>query len=168
MELTAAERSAAWWGGAFKSALWGIPIGLALGLGGALLLWGIASAFPALGLFEVFKGFLFTGTAEAVGIAPIGFIALNTALTVVGNFLNGGGAAVAAAEQDKAHLVMKQQLIELAGREYQVEEALSHPGRSVSRSTQALLDAGPRTQTSFADAEISRAEASPLVSKAIH
>jgi hypothetical protein len=156
MELTAKEQSSVYWRGATQGALSGIVQGLLLGLGGALLLWGLAAAFPALGLVQVFQGFLFVGETAAAGINPIGFIALNTALTVVGNFLMGGNQAVAQAKQEKQNAYLDAKLGQIEGRERQMEQVISHHLNDAAHHTHAapqpprhvqqILEEGPRVR----------------------
>lgn len=149
MEIDGRTKSQVWWGGAIKSALKGIPQGILLGIGGALLLWGLAVAFPALGLFTVFEGFLFAGTATNIALNPIGFIALNTALTIAGNFLLGGDQAVAEYKGKVDHLHNEARISQLEGREQMVEQALGAQSQSVQR----ILAQGPRAQGSHVAAE---------------
>jgi hypothetical protein len=150
MEHAQKSKSAVWWEGATSGALRGIPQGLLLGLGGALLLWGLAAAFPVLGLAEVFQGFLFVGETAAAGINPIGFVALNTVLTAVGNFLTGGDIAVNKYQQEIDHARNEQRIHAIEGRERQVEQVVSqhlvHEHHPAPRHVQKILEGGPRVK----------------------
>lgn len=174
-----------WWRGAITSAIKGLPQGLLLGaLGFALLVGGIYAA-GALGLTGVattlgssFGGFLFTGGANAGAafasglppfalslLNPLPFIALNAALTMVGNFLTGGYIAVAKHQQEIDHARNKARIDAIEGRERLLEQAVDtlHP----NTKWLDILEKGPRTKTGFVAAEEEAAHA-PAKTPVLH
>lgn len=187
MEETEKSKLSVWLGGAVSSAIKGIPQGILLGLGGALMLWGLAVALPTLGLFATFEGFLFTGTAAAIGINPIPFTALNTVLTIVGNALLGGDMAVNKRQQEIDHAKNEARISAIEAREQAVEQVSAHPRSvrvdSIIRSgpcptkpaldqpstvtVDSILRDGAKTQDSFAVAEDMR-DAAPTPQRTLH
>lgn len=146
-----------WWKGALSSAAKGIPQGILLGFGGALLMWGAMALAPAT-LGTVFTGMLFGGASSftLATFSPLPFIALNTALTIVGNFLLGGQIACNAYKQQVDHDANATRLDRIEAREQMLEQKLA-PSASIKQ----LVSQGPRHASSFATAEIARDDAAP-------
>ena len=152
MKLDPAEKSRVWWHGALKGMLKGAAVGLVIGVGAALVIWGAAVAFPSLGLASAFSGFLFNnaaGAALSVNLVP--FAAFNIAFGMIGGLCSGGNAAVHAYHQQKHNLRDEAKLVELDGRMQQLEQAIA-PSRTVSE----IIARGPKP--SFAEAETARQE----------
>jgi hypothetical protein len=154
-----------WWKGALKGALKGLPLGLAMGIGGALLIWGIATALPALGLATAFSGFLFETTAAGTiaGLKLIPFTAFNIAFSTLGGLFTGGSQAVAAAQQQHLNIANVEMIRELDGRTRALEEFIA-PSAGVKK----IIAAGPRAQTSYRDAEEQRTAQPAPESPTIH
>lgn len=164
---TAPSKAGIWLKGAFAAAVKSIPYSIVLGGLGALVLFGglwALGSIPATAAFattlaENFGGFLYAEGAAATAVAstlnPIPIIALNMALNFVGGLLSGGQQAVQAYEQEQLHSEQEVRLRSLEGREKALEEAI-YPSRT-SRAAANLVEQGPRTQTSFAAAEATRA-----------
>lgn len=173
MEAENISKRSVWWRGALSGALKGIPQGLLLGaLGFALLVGGMYAA-GALGfagaattLGTSFGTFLFSsGTSFAAGLPafswtmlnPLPFIALNTALTMVGNFLTGGDIAVAKHQQEVDHARNEARINAIEGREMMLERAVDtlHP----NAKWLDILEKGPRHKTSHVAAVEEEAQA---------
>ncbi|MFZ4126072.1 MAG: hypothetical protein ACOYJ2_08420 [Rickettsiales bacterium] len=169
MELTKQERDAIYWRGAIGGAIKGIPQGLMLGALAACVLFGGIYAFgffagpAAAQLAYGFGSFLFTTgisagatTLPTIGanifavFNPIPVIVLNTVLTAIGNFLSGGDQAVAAAKQQKQNDYLDAKLMQVEGRERQIEQVISqhlaHEPQPLTapRHVQKILEEGPR------------------------
>ena len=175
MELTAKEQNSIYWRGAIDGAIKGIPQGILLGVIGFGLLVGSIYAVQAIGLAGVttwmmngLGGFLFqqgsytvaatAGTAvippafNLAALSPLPFIALNAVLTIVGNFLTGGTQAVAEAKQQKQNDYLDAKLMQVEGREQQIEQVVSrrlvheHTPAPTPRHVQHILEEGPRVK----------------------
>lgn len=165
MELTAKEKNAIYWGGAIKGAIAGIPQGLLLGALGFGLLAGGIYLFGATSLVSTFGTFLFGSVGAATeaiaagnigafigALNPLTFVALNTVLTLVGNFLTGGNQAVAEAKQAKQNAYLDAKMMQIEGRERQVEQLVTqhlvreHEPAQTPRHVQKILEEGPRVK----------------------
>lgn len=180
MGLNPEEMSRIWWKGALKSALKGIPQGLMLGIGGACLLFstiallgGIgATAGLALGISQAFGGFLYSAATTAtlatatavpafslasINILPI--VALNTVLTVVGNFITGGDMAVNTYKQDMEHKINEARLARLESHEIAPQQEAARP---LSASLRRILAQGSCKPGAKIDAEQYRPDKIPI------
>lgn len=166
MEVDSQTLRHVWWKGAISGALKGIPQGLMLGaIGFGVLAAGIY-LFGATALVGSFGSFLFGDAAAAAAaitagnvgafigtLSPVTFIALNTVLTSVGNFLTGGTMACNAYKQDVEHRMNETRIDQLEAR------GMAHmPSFVPSRTVKTIISQGTRQQQSFASAEQARAE----------
>jgi hypothetical protein len=165
MELDQQTKSGVWWKGAISSALKGIPQGLMLGLIGFAVLTGGIYLFGATSLVGTFGSFLFGSTAAATeaiaagsigsfigALNPLTFVALNTVLTLVGNFLTGGDMAVAKHQQEVDHAKNEVRIRAIEGREKQMEHIVArhlthdHQPQTTPQHVQQILSEGPRVR----------------------
>lgn len=80
-------------------------------------MWGIAAAFPALGLAGTFNGFLFQATAGTItSVNFIPFTLLNTALSVISGLFSGASEAVAEYEHHQERRQDIDRICQLEGR----------------------------------------------------
>lgn len=185
MESEVTSTRGVWWRGALTSAVKGLPQGLLLGgIGFALIVGGIYAAgalgfgAAASGVASSFGSFLFSGGAAASAafasglpafsfslLNPLPFIALNTALTMVGNFLTGGDIAVAKHQQEVDHARNEARINAIEGREMLLEQAVDtlHP----NTKWLDILQKGPRAKTGFVAAE-EAAAAEPVKAPVLH
>lgn len=179
MELTPEEKNSVWWKGAWKGFFKGIPQGLMIGLIGFGLLIGLVYGLPLIGLAGVSStllsglgGFLFapgtvattaagafiapTLTWSTLGVLnPLPFVALNTMLTMAGNFLTHGNIAVGDRIQKIDHEANVERLRQLEGKSYVMEQVVAQTASP--KAVQNILSKGSRNVESFVAAEEARA-----------
>lgn len=173
MEFTAKERNAIYWGGAISGAIKGVPLGLITGfVAASLLAFVVLPLAPALA--PIFTSFL-TTPGIGLGFFPLPLMLFNTAITSAASFFTGGHQAVAQAMQDKQNAYLDAKLMQVAGREQYLEQAVSqhmttgmhhtHANAPLTspRHVQKILEEGPRVRVekqhdSMADAVADRAE----------
>ena len=168
-QLDPQTKSSVWWRGAISSAVKGIPQGLLLGLIGFAVLTGGMYLFGATGLVGSFGSFLFGDATAALtaiegakigafvaSLNPLTFVALNTVLTFVGNFLTGGDMAVAKYQQEVDHAKNEVRISAIEGREKHMEQIVSqhisdpvhhqHAQQPTPRHVQQIIEQGPRVK----------------------
>lgn len=140
-------------------------------IAGMLLIGGPIGAI-GLSVAQGMGGFIYTGAASqalagataasALGIVTsfsnfsiAAIVALNGVLGAVGDFMSGGEIAVNAYKQDFEHKQNETRLDRIESREMALEQHIGAP----SRCMQKILAAGPRSATSFQNAEEQRAQA---------
>jgi hypothetical protein len=155
MEINASETRGVWWKGALKSGLVGALSGVAIGLAVAGIMFGMATAAPA--LFSMLGTFVGVGS----GFNPITMMAFNGVISAVAGMFHGGSQAVAAYHQQKHNLRDEAKLMELDSRTRALEQVVQP-----SRHVQKILENGPRHTVNFQTAETERvaeAKAAPTI-----
>jgi hypothetical protein len=152
MDLDPTEKSRVWWSGTLKGATKGLLMGIAIGVGSALLLqFAILPALSSVGfsaVSQIFTGFLMPGGS----FSPFSLAIFSGVSGLMGGLLGGGNAAVAAHHSQKYQQFQEAKIHELEGREQLVEQAIT----KTPRIAQSILAGGQRNMDSFAEAELAR------------
>ena len=168
MDISPEKLSNVWWKGTLKGGLKGLAVGLLVGAAAALTLqFVLIPLLPAIGLpsiAEAFAGFLTLTPSAAAGwaggVVPLAsFSAIPLAIFsgvsgMLGNLLGSGNDAVNAYKQDVEHRMNEMRISQIESREMALEHIMPLPSRSV----QKIIAAGPRSATSFQNAEEQRAQ----------
>ena len=142
-----------WWKGALKSAAYNFAAGLAIGLVAAAAIY----AFVPATLFGASMSGVLGFVTSANAFSPLPLMAFNSIIS------GAIGQAVAAAQQQHLNVANVEMIRELDGRTRALEEFIA-PSAGVKK----IIAAGPRTQTSYRDAEEQRAAQPASESPTIH
>lgn len=150
--------SGTWWKGALKGAV----IGLAVGIGSGLIAAAAIYTLPAT-IFGVSMASVVGFVTSAGSFSPLPLMLFSGVLTAAAGLLTGGDQAITAVQQRHLNVTNVEMIRDLDGRTRALEEFIA-PSAGVKK----IIAAGPRTQTSYRDAEDQRAAQPAPDSPTIH